>query len=270
MRARANETAPATRLDGEVAAVTGASRGIGRAIARAFADAGAAVALAGRDRAELESARAEVEARGARSLAAYCDVRDPDSVDAFGDAVREALGPPTVVVACAGVAGPTKPLHELAVSEWEECVSTDLTGVFLTFRRFIPAMLERGAGSLIAISSMTGKRPLAGRSPYAAAKLGVIGLVRTLALELGPFNIRVNSVCPGGVDGPRIDLVLENQARLLGISVDEARRQMTEPAALKRLVRPEEVASACVFLASAAGSGITGEDLNVTAGLVMY
>jgi NAD(P)-dependent dehydrogenase (short-subunit alcohol dehydrogenase family) len=260
----------AAELQGRVAVVTGANRGIGLAIAQAFVGAGAAVALAARDRDSLRAAAERLEAAGGRCLAVPCDVSDPASVEALGEAVRERLGDPGVVVANAGVAGPTRPLHEVTLEEWRECLAIDLDGVFLTFRRFIPGMIERGDGSLIAISSMTGKRPLGGRTPYAAAKMGVIGLVRTLALELGPHGIRVNSVCPGAVEGPRIDAVVRRQAEVQGISEEAARRQFSDPAALKRLVRPEEVARTCVFLASDAGSAITGEDLNVSAGLVMY
>src|SRR5438093_7936622 len=131
-------------------------------------------------------------------------------------------------------------------------------------------MIGRRPGSLIAISSITGKRPLSQRTPYAAAKMGVIGLVRTLALELGPYGVRVNSVCPGAVDGPRIEKVTRAIAQTQGITQEQALRQFTDPAPLKRLVQPEEVAAACLFLASDAAAAITGEDMNVTAGLVRY
>jgi NAD(P)-dependent dehydrogenase (short-subunit alcohol dehydrogenase family) len=123
---------------------------------------------------------------------------------------------------------------------------------------------------LIAISSMTGKRPLTGRTPYAAAKMGVIGLVRTLALELGPHRIRVNAVCPGAVSGPRIDDVVRKQAAARGITEDEALAAFTGSSPLGRLVEADEVARACVFLASDGAAAITGEDVNVSAGVVMY
>jgi NAD(P)-dependent dehydrogenase (short-subunit alcohol dehydrogenase family) len=131
-------------------------------------------------------------------------------------------------------------------------------------------MIESGAGSLVAISSMTGKRPLHGRTPYAAAKMGVIGLVRTLAVELGPHGIRVNAVCPGAVAGPRIDDVIRRQAATRGITEDEALRAFTGASPLARLVKANEVATACAYLASDAAASITGEDLNVSAGVVMY
>ena len=142
--------------------------------------------------------------------------------------------------------------------------------MFLTFRAFIPAMIERLGGSLIAISSMTGKRPLHGRTPYAAAKMGVIGLVRTLATELGPYGIRVNAVCPGFVAGPRIEQVVRNQAAIRGITEEQARTTLTEASPLGRMGEAGEVAQACAYLASDSSAAVTGEDLNVTAGVVMY
>jgi len=257
-------------LGGQVAVVTGGNRGIGRAIVLAMARAGASVAIAARDRAALEQVAREVEAAGRECLTVACDVADPASVEALGDSVLERFGRVDAVVGNAGVAGPTRPLHEITPDEWRECIATDLDGVFLTFRAFIPAMIERRGGSLIAISSMTGKRPLHGRTPYAAAKMGVIGLVRTLATELGPYHIRVNAVCPGPVAGPRMDEVVRRQAAIRGITEEQARAALTEASPLRRMVEAGEVAAACAFLASDDSGAVTGEDLNVTAGVVMY
>jgi NAD(P)-dependent dehydrogenase (short-subunit alcohol dehydrogenase family) len=180
------------------------------------------------------------------------------------------IGTVHTVVANAGIAGPTAPLHEISLDEWRDCITTDLDSVFLTFRAFIPELIDARAGSLIAISSMTGKRPLHGRTPYAAAKMGVIGLVRTLATELGPYGIRVNAVCPGAVTGPRIDDVIRRQAAAKGITEDEGRALFAAASPLGRLVDARDVGSACSYLSSAAASAITGEDLNVSAGAVMY
>lgn len=259
-----------TPLADKVAVVTGGNQGIGRAIALEMARAGAAVVIAARTYESLDEVRRELETLGATSLALRCDVADPASVDAIGDTVLSRFGRVDVVVANAGVAGPTKPLHEISPQEWRECMATDLDGVYLTFRRFVPAMLERRSGVLIAISSMTGKRPLLNRTPYAAAKMGVIGLVRTLALELGPYGIRANCVCPGAVEGARIAAVIRAQGIAQGISEAEVAKQLTEGAPLQRMVGPQEIASTCVFLASEAAAAITGEDVNVSAGLVMY
>ena len=252
-----------------MAAVTGANRGIGRAIAVGLAATGFTVAASARDPASLADTVAEAGKAGGTAVPLACDVRDEASVAAMA-AQAQALGPVHAVVANAGVAGPTRPLQEITLADWRDTLATDLDGVFLTFRAYIPAMIERRGGSLIAISSMTGKRPLFGRTPYAAAKMGVIGLVRTLATELGPYQIRVNAICPGAVAGPRIDLVLALQAAARGITEEAARAEMTGLSPLRRLVRAEEVAEACVFLASGGSAAITGEDLNVTAGVVMY
>jgi NAD(P)-dependent dehydrogenase (short-subunit alcohol dehydrogenase family) len=249
--------------------VTGANRGIGRAIAVAFAGAGFTVSAGARDPASLADTIVEAEKAGGTVVPAACDVRDEASVSAMADAAEE-LGPVGAVVANAGVAGPTAPLHEVTLDEWRDTLATDLDGVFLTFRAFIPAMIGRRAGSLIAISSMTGKRPLYGRTPYAAAKMGVIGLVRTLATELGPYDIRVNAVCSGYVAGPRVEQMARTQAAIRGITEEEVRSELTRTSPLGRMVEAGDVAAACLFLASGRSAAITGEDLNVTAGVVMY
>ena len=250
--------------------VTGANRGLGREIAVAMAAAGAHVALVARERASLTATEDAVARHGADTLTVECDVTSPDATAAMAREALDHFGRVDAVVASAGIAGPTTPMHEMPYEAWRECLATDLDGVFLTLRDFIPPMIQAGAGSLIAISSITGKRPLAGRTPYAAAKMGVIGLMRTLALEVGPHGIRANSVCPGAVEGPRMRGVIAAQATRIGITPEEAAREFTDPAPLGRLVEPGEVAAACVFLASDAAAGITGEDLNVSAGLVMY
>ena len=252
-----------------VAVVTGANRGIGRAVTVALAAAGFTVAAAARDPATLADTVAEAAKAGGTAVPLGGDVCDEASVADLA-AAAERLGPVHTVVANAGIAGPTAPLHEITLADWRETVATDLDGVFLTFRAFIPGLIQRRDGSLIAISSMTGKRPLHGRTPYAAAKMGVIGLVRTLAAELGPHHVRVNAICPGAVAGPRIEAVFARQAEARGITAEAARAEMTALTPLRRLVQAEEVAAACVFLASEGAAAITGEDLNVTAGVVMY
>jgi NAD(P)-dependent dehydrogenase (short-subunit alcohol dehydrogenase family) len=258
-------------LSGKVAVITGGNQGIGLAIARAMAAAGASLAVAARTQESLDSAAREIRSLGVDCLAIPCDVGNPESTDAMADTVLKHFGRVDVIVANAGIAGAIRPMHEITYDEWRDCLTTDLDGVYLTFRRFIPAMIEAGqGGSLIALSSMTGKRPLPERTPYCAAKMGVIGLVRSLAMELGPHKIRVNSICPGAVAGERLDRIVKQSAETRAITEAEAMRQFSDPAALKRPTLAEEVAAACVFLAGDASSGITGEDMNVSAGLVMY
>lgn len=256
-------------MSAPVAVVTGGNRGIGQAITVALARSGATVVATARDAATLDDTLKTVHDAGGTAVAHSCDVREPESMVDLAGAVRD-LGPVSTVVANAGTAGPTALLHEIDPAEWRDCLSTDVDGVFHTFRAFVPDLIERGNGSLIAISSMTGKRPLYGRTPYAAAKMAVIGLVRSLAFELGPHGIRANTVCPGAVAGPRIDDVIRRQAESHGVSLDEARASFTSASPLGKLVEADEVGAVCAFLASDAAAAITGEDLNVSAGVVMY
>jgi NAD(P)-dependent dehydrogenase (short-subunit alcohol dehydrogenase family) len=257
-------------LDGRVALVTGAGRGIGREIALRLAADGAAVALAGRSTDALEAVRAEIESAGASGLVAPADVRRQESVERGFALAASELGPIDVVVANSGIAGPTKPIWEIGLEEWEQTLAVNLTGVFLTCRAAAPAMIERGSGSIVVIGSATGKNPMAQRTPYAASKAGLIGLVRTLAWELGPHGVRVNLVSPGATEGERLDAVIERHAAAAGAPDAKLRESLAKRAALGRLTLGSDVAAAVAFLAEDASAGITGEDLNVSAGWVMH
>jgi len=185
------------RLAGQVCVVTAGNQGLGRAIAKQFAVNGALVAYTGRSEDSLTTTTEELKQFGdGDHLPVVCDVTDEAAVAALADAVLRRFGRVDTVVANAGISGPTKPMVELTLAEWRETQAVNLDGVFLTFRHFAPPMIDQGSGSMIAIGSIVGKRPLAGRTPYAAAKLGVIGLVRSLATELGPHGVRVNTICP--------------------------------------------------------------------------
>lgn len=256
--------------DRPVAVVTGAGRGIGRAIALAFAGAGGDVVLAGRDLATLEATREIAAAAGASAHCVRTDVTAEEDVAALASATLERFGSVDTVVANSGVGGPSGPLWELDRSGWDETFAVNVTGVFLTARAFLPAMLERGSGSIVVVGSMTGKRPLWGRTPYAASKLALVGLVRTLALETARHGVRVNLVSPGPVEGERMDWVFRAQAAGRGITPEEARAEMVAQLPIGRLVEPGEVADAVVALASGALFAVTGVDLNVSGGMVMY
>ena len=171
-----------------------------------------------------------------------------------------------VLVNNSGVTGPTTPLWDVDPSDWHETFDVNVTGTYLCCRAFLPSMIERRSGSIVIIGSMTGKRPLWGRSPYAASKLAVVGLARTLALEVGPHGIRVNVISPGPVEGERIEGVIRGQAEGRGISADQVRNELTSASPLNRLVPPDDVAATAVFLASSEARSITGEDINVSAG----
>lgn len=185
-------------LKNKVAIVTGAGRGIGRAIAEQFADQGCHIAALARSPEEIEETIALVEARGCRGVAIPCDVSDAESVRKAVALAIETLGPIDILVNNAGVAC-FKPFMELSLSDWESTMAVNLTGTFLCTQAVLPGMIARGAGKIINISSVSGLKPIAEQSAYCAAKHGVNGLTKTLALELQPHGIGVHAICPGGV-----------------------------------------------------------------------
>lgn len=254
------------RLAGRNVLVTGAGRGLGRTVAEHLAAEGAAVALAGTSLDLLEEARDELVAAGGRGVVVALDVRDDASVRAAVATAEAALGPLDGLVANSGVPGPTAPLWEVGTAAWEETLAVNLTGVFRCCREVLGGMVARRSGSVVVVGSVTGKRPLLGRSPYAAAKLGLVGLVRTAALDAAAYGVRVNLVSPGPVDGDRLRHVVAAQAATAGVDEAEALRRLVAPAL--RPVAGGEVARAVAYLLSEDASGTTGEDLNVSAGAV--
>jgi NAD(P)-dependent dehydrogenase (short-subunit alcohol dehydrogenase family) len=254
----------------QVVLVTGASQGIGRQLALAFADSGSTLALAARGVNGLEETRRLIEQRGASALVVPTDITQVEQVDRMAETVMRELGRIDVLVCNSGIAGPTAPLWEISPQEWTETLEVNANGVFLCCRAVLPAMIEQAGGSVVIIGSMTGKRPLHGRTPYATSKLGLVGLVRTLAVEAGPYGVRVNLLSPGAVEGARIDRVIEAQAQAQGISFEQARASFMAASPLGQLTAANDVAACAVFLASPQAASITGEDMNVSTGVVMY
>ena len=256
-------------MDGRTVFVTGASGGIGREIALAFADRGANVALAARSDGRYETA--ELIDDSERALPVETDVTDEASVERAIEETVERFGGLDCLVNNAGIAGPTAPIEEVEREEIERTMAVNVTGPFLTTKHAVPHLRESDRASVINVSSISGKRPLANRTPYTASKMAVIGLTRTLAFELGEDGITVNAICPGATKGPRIDRVIEAQAERMGVSYDEAKRTVfTDDTALSRLVEAEDVAAMATFLASEAGRHVTAQDINVDAGTTWY
>jgi len=197
-------------------------------------------------------------------------VGDQAQVARLASRVIEKVGGLDVLVSNSGIAGPTAELWHVKPAEWEETFRVNVTGTYLVCRALLPAMLKRRRGSIVVIGSATGKRPMAGRSAYAASKLALVGLVRTLAWEIGPHGLRVNLISPGPTEGERIERVMERQAAAAGTSLAGARPKLESGSPLGRLTLPSEVADAVLFLSSERASAITGQDLNVSAGWVMY
>ena len=264
--------AQARRFKGKVVLVTGASRGIGRTIARAFAVEGAAVALVST---HLEGAKAvaeEMAAAGGRGLPLGADVSSEADVRRAVAQAERTLGPVDVLVNNAGSSGPTAPATEISLADWEQVLAVNLTGAFLCSREVLKGMIARsragrGSGSIINIGSIAGKMSYPQRAPYASAKWGLIGLTLTLAEEAGRYGIRVNCVCPGPVAGERIEEVIAARAQASGLPAEDVRKMFVGLTMLKRLVQPEEVAATVLFLASDAAASITGQAIDVSGGV---
>ncbi len=254
--------------DRRVTVVTGASQGIGRVIALTFAGLGDTVVLAARNTDKLSAVAGEVEEAGGEPLVVATDVTSPESVESLVTEVMAERGRLDVVVANSGIGGPVGNLWEIDPDEWDTAFAVNVKGVFLTARAAVPAMTAGGA--FVVIGSISGKRPLTGRSAYTSTKMALVGLTRTLALEAGTRGIRVNLISPGFVAGPRIEWVIAAQARSRGLTPEQVRAEFEAESPLGRLTSPQDVADAAVYLASDRASGITGADLNVNAGVVMY
>lgn len=256
-------------LRGKHAVVTGAGRGIGRSIALAFAAAGADVAVAARTVAELEALAGEIAALGRTALVVPCDVTMPDQVAQLASVALERLGSVELLVNNAGMAGSHKVLghpDEL----WHRTLALNLTSVYYVTKAFLPAMVERRGGRIITIASIAGKVGERYTAAYNASKHGVLGLTKSLALELAPFQITVNAICPGWVNTPMTDGSIANIVARTHISTDEARQFLERQSPQRRLIQPEEIAALAVFLAQDSSYGITGQAINVDGGTVMW
>lgn len=243
-------------LEGRVAIITGASRGIGAATSRAFAAAGAAVALAARDEAALASLAEQLLSRGGRAIAVPTDVADPASVERLVDRTVGAFGRLDLAFnnAAGGGQRPT-PLADLPVDAYDSAITITLRGVFLSMRYEIPAMLEAGGGVIVNMSSTAGLEGVGGLAGYVSAKHGVIGLTKTAALDYADRNLRVNALAPGPILTDNLKRAGEDAQRLAALAMP-----------MRRIGRPEEVAAAVVWLCSDQAAFITGATLPIDGG----
>lgn len=248
-------------LTGRVAVVTGGGSGLGAAIATHLVDAGARVALVGRRPEPLEKTAARL---GEAATPIVGDVADPGSVARVASALDgEDV---SILVNNAGIAGPVAPLWEVSPEEWDEVFAVNVRGTYLMCRAFLPGMIARGAGDVVNLASVSGKRPLARRTPYCASKMAVIGLTSTLAFEAGPHGVQVNTLSPGPVEGERMDRNFRLEAERTSSSYDAAREAFVSRAAMGRMVTEDEVARA--VLAMLAMPGLSGADVDLSAGMV--
>ncbi|SHO65745.1 NAD(P)-dependent dehydrogenase, short-chain alcohol dehydrogenase family [Pseudoxanthobacter soli DSM 19599] len=246
-------------LQGQRVVITAGAGGIGLAIARLLHAQGARLAVCDVADAALEAVSAELPG----ILAVKADVSDERDVEAFFAAALEALGGLDALINNAGIAGPTGAVEDLDPAAWRRCIDIGLTGQFLCARQAVPHIKRAGGGSVVNMSSSAGRHGYAYRTPYAAAKWGVIGLTQSLAKELGPHNIRVNAILPGIVAGPRMEGVIRDRAAQVGVSYEEMEHRYLEKVSLRRMVTMEDVAASVAFLLSDAGRNLSALSLNV-------
>ena len=252
-----------TKLDkefeGSRVLVTAGASGIGRAIAHAFWKAGAKVYICDIDKEALDARMQEMPGLSGH----VADVGDPDQVDRLFDAVLAECGGLDVLVNNAGIAGPAGPIEDCDPADWRRTQEVTLDGTYLCIRRALPAMKAARAGSIVNISSTAGVLGYPLRTPYAAAKWAVVGLTKSLAMEVGPLGIRVNAICPGSISGPRMDRVIANEAAARGQPEELIRRGYVAQASLRTFIDAEDIASMALFVCSKAGAKITGQALCV-------
>ena len=246
--------------------VTGGGRGIGRAIALAFAEPGRRVAIAARTRAQLEETAKAIRAKGAEAALLPMDVTDEGAVESGFAELRRVSDRIDVLVNNAG-AGGGQPIHKTETASWRRILDTNVWGTFLVTRQAAPLMAD--GGRIVNVSSVLGRFGVPGYTAYCASKHAVIGFTRALALELASRGITVNAICPGWVDTDMAARGMQAGAKAMGISFDAFRDQALGAVPIKRIIQPEEVANLVKFLASPETSAITGQTYNICGGQVM-
>lgn len=232
--------------------ITAGASGIGRAMAEAFSGAGYTVWVTDIDKSALATCPVEW----------HCLEADVCDETAMRDIAAE-VGALDALCANAGIAGPTAFVEDVALSDWKKCVSVNLEGAFLAAKHTIPAMKRTGKGSIVLTSSTAGLFGYPNRAPYAAAKWAVIGLMKTLAMELGPFGIRANAICPGAVEGPRMEGVLAREAAAKNMTRDQVYQGYASGTSMRRFVEARDVADMALFLASDAARLVSGQVIAV-------
>jgi NAD(P)-dependent dehydrogenase (short-subunit alcohol dehydrogenase family) len=252
-------------MNGPTLVISAAASGIGRAVAEGFLATGARVYVCDHDAAAVDAFRA----RNPGAFAAVADVADPESVAAFfaqvrADLARHGLDGIDVLVNNAGIAGPTGPMEEQPIDGWRRTIDVDLNGLFYVTREAIPLLRRRAPGS--SIVNMASNAALFGlplRGPYVAAKWAIIGLTKTLAMELGPAGIRVNAICPGSVEGPRIDRVIAADAAARGLTVEQVEREYKSQSSMRVFATNDDILAMIRFLTSPGGARISGQALAI-------
>ncbi len=239
--------------------VTAGASGIGAVIARAFHEAGSRVHVCDIDRAALDRLNTEVPG----ITASMADASVPADVDLVFEDVQGTLGGLDVLVNNAGIAGPTGPIEQIDATGWERTVAVNLNSQYYFARRAVPLLKQSDAPNLIAMGSVAGRLGYAMRTPYAATKWAIVGLMKSLAIELGPHGIRVNAILPGTVEGDRMNAVISARAAAAGLGVEAMREQYLQKISMRRMVTAEDVAALALFMCSPAARNLTGQAISV-------
>jgi NAD(P)-dependent dehydrogenase (short-subunit alcohol dehydrogenase family) len=255
-------------LEDRIAIVTGAAKGMGADICRALAREGAHVVLAAREQPPLEALAREIEALGRRALVAPSDVTDESAVSRLVERTRADLGGRVdILVNGAGATGPIEtPVWEIKVEDWDQVLAVNLRGTFLPIKHVLPAMIAQRYGKIVNISGSSGLRGYKNRAAYSSSKWALRGLTRTVALEVGPYNINVNALHPGIVDGDRMNRLCRDKARKRGWTPEQVREEYVHEMALRRVTTASNIADAVVFLVSDASQNMTGQSMTVDGG----
>ncbi|AKZ61717.1 3-ketoacyl-ACP reductase [Herbaspirillum hiltneri N3] len=244
--------------------ISGAATGIGAAIAEAFLDTGAAVYVCDINPAAVDA----IKKTHPRIHAGVADVGKREDVDAVMADAAEKLGGLDLLINNAGIAGPTGAVEDLDADAWDQTINTNLNSQFYFLKRAVPLLKNTSDNpSIITLSSVAGRLGYQFRTPYASTKWAIVGLMKSLAVELGPSNIRVNAILPGVVEGERMDGVIAARAKTLGLSFDEMREDYVKKISLRRLVTTQDVAAMALFLASPAARNISGQAISVDGNL---
>ncbi len=253
----------------KVALVTGAGKGIGAVIAAELARQGIRVAVAARTESDVQAVANLIREQGGRALAVVCDVTRPDSIDSCVEQVKHDLGNISILVNNAGMSAAHKFLGH-PDNLWHATIQTNLDSVYYVTKAVVPMMVQARWGRIVNIASIAGKIGARYLAAYTASKHGVLGLTRALAVELVPYNITVNAICPGYVDTPMTERSVENIVNRTKLNEAQARAALEQTTPQNRLITPEEVAAVAVMLVGDDARGITGQAINVDGGAVMY
>jgi NAD(P)-dependent dehydrogenase (short-subunit alcohol dehydrogenase family) len=239
--------------------VTAGASGIGSAIASAFAETDASIHVCDIDDAALAVFKQNLPS----CLATKADVADEEQVTAMFEAQHATFGGLDVLINCAGIAGPTSGIDRIQEQDWNRTIDVNLNGQYRCLHHAVPMLRESGFANVICISSVAGRLGYPWRTPYAASKWAIVGIVKSLAIELGPDNIRVNAVLPGLVEGPRIKGVISARAKLEGLDEAAMRKEYLKRISMRRMVTADDVALTCLFLCSPAGRNVSGQAIGV-------